>query len=78
MPRAAPLREPAESPSDPAALRDYVLDTIDQLAVVAAEQGEVGMARTLWTCWREINPEMARAPVGREIVWIETPARPGK
>ena len=78
MPRSASARKPAEAPSDSAALRDYVLDMIDQLAVVAAEQGEVAMARTLWTCWGQINPDMARAPVGREIVWIETPARPRK
>ena len=78
MPRSASARKPAEAPSDSAALRDYVLDMIDQLAVVAAEQGEVAMARTLWTCWGQINPDMAQAPVEREIVWIETPARPGK
>ena len=78
MPGSASARKPAETPSDPAALCDYVLDMIDQLAVVAAEQGAVEMARTLWACWGQINPEMIKAPVGREIVWIETPARPGK
>jgi hypothetical protein len=78
MPGTASARRPAETPSDPAALRDHVLDTLDELAVVAAEQGEVALARSLWACWGQINPDLARAPVGREIVWIETPARPGK
>ena len=75
MARSAPARKSAETPSDPAALRDHVLDTIDQLAAVAAEQGEVDMARALWACWGKISPDMSGPPVGREIVWIETPAQ---
>ena len=77
MGKRAPALRAVERPSDPVALRDYVLDTIDHLAVLASEQGEVDMARTLWACWGRISPDMAAAPVGREIVWIDTPDPPG-
>lgn len=71
MGRAA--RKPADKPMDPVALREYVLETIDQLAVLAVEQDDVSLARTLWACWGQLNPDMAELAPQREIVWIDTP-----
>ena len=63
---------------DPAALREHVLDTIDQLAVLAAEQGDVALAKTLWACWGQVNPGGADAAAAREVVWIDSPAPPAE
>ena len=76
MGKRAPALQAEDRPSDPAALREHVLDMIDQLAVLASEQGEVDMARTPWACWGRISPDMAAAPAGREVVWIDTPDPP--
>ena len=37
------------------AMREYILDMIDQLAALAAECGDVNSARALLSCWGQVN-----------------------
>ncbi len=36
-------------------VREYILDMLDQLAAMAAEQGDVDSARALWACWSQVS-----------------------
>ena len=78
MARSAITRRRTAKPAGAAALREHVLDTIDQLAVLAAEQGDVALAKTLWACWGQINPGGAEAAAAREVVWIDSPLPPAE
>ncbi len=80
----AAMSSPAPLTSE--VLHEFVLEMVDQLAVMAAEHGEMATARALWACWGQINRTVDQpsalddreAGVGEETVWIDAPRRPRK